>query len=314
MDVLADLLLRARARGALFARSQVRADHWGIEFPDDSQVGFHVVVEGEAWLSMAGEPPLRMLQGDVALVKGGRPHGLASGPTELTIPLERFVTDRAVATGPRSFDVAGSAAPTVFLCGAYVFEGSLCDSLLDALPPKVFVPARDGSLRAVVSMLADEIGRDAPGQQTILDRLLDLALVYTLRAQFAAAGDAAPAWYRALADPVAGPALRAVHEAPSKPWTVESLAREAAMSRAAFARRFKTVTGETPLGYLSRWRMSLAAEALQRSGTTIAAVGRDVGYTSEFAFAAAFKRHHGQAPGRYRAHAASQEPRPNDEV
>ena len=189
-----------------------------------------------------------------------------------------------------------------------MFEGSLCDSLLEALPPKVFVPARDGSLRAVVAMLVDEIGRDAPGQQTILDRLLDLALVYTLRAHFAAAGDAAPAWYRALAEPVAGPALRAVHEAPSKPWTVETLARQAAMSRAAFARRFKTVTGETPLGYLSRWRMSLAAEALQRSGTTtIAAVAREIGYTSEFAFAAAFKRHHGLAPGRYRAHAASQE-------
>jgi AraC-like DNA-binding protein len=306
VDVLADLLLRARARGALFARSQVRADRWGIEFPDDAQVGFHVVLEGEAWLRMAGQPPTRMLQGDVVLVKGGQPHALVSAPTEPSMPLDRFVAAHAVATGPRSFTVAGPAPPTVFLCGAYVFEGSLCDSLLEVIPPTVFVPAREGSLRTVVAMLGDEIGRDAPGQQNVLDRLLDLALVFTLRAHFAAAGDTAPAWYRSLADPVAGPALRAVHEAPAKPWTVDALAREAAMSRAAFARRFKAVTGETPLGYLSRWRMALAADALQRPGMTIAAVAREAGYTSEFAFAAAFKRYYGQAPGRFRTRTASQ--------
>lgn len=244
-----------------------------------------------------------MLQGDVALVRRGAPHTLTSTPRAVAVPLDRFLARHAVATGLRCFELPGAGPTTELLCGAYTFEGSICDSLLDALPAVVLIPARSGTLRDVVAMLGHEVARDAAGQQTVLDRLLDLGLVFALRAHFSAAGEGAPAWYQALDDPVAGPALRALHDEPSRPWTVESLAAEAAMSRAAFARRFKAATGEAPLGYLSRWRMSIAADALRRPGASISAVAREVGYSSEFAFAAAFKRHHGEPPGRFRSRA-----------
>ena len=140
-----------------------------------------------------------------------------------------------------------------------------------------------------------------PGQQAALDRLLDVALVHILREHYAADGSAAPAWFRALRDPGIGAALRAVHGAPDRPWTVAGLANEASLSRGAFARRFTARLGVPPLAYLTDWRMALARERLRATDDGLAAVARAVGYGSEFSFAAAFKRHHGLSPGRWRA-------------
>jgi AraC-like DNA-binding protein len=134
----------------------------------------------------------------------------------------------------------------------------------------------------------------------VLDRLLDVVLVGVLREHFGRAGAGAPPWYRALDDPQVGRALRALHADPARPWTVAALAAEVGLSRAAFARRFTALVGEPPLEYLTGWRMALAREQLRETRDGLAAVARAVGYGSEFAFAAAFKRHHGVAPGRWR--------------
>ena len=142
---------------------------------------------------------------------------------------------------------------------------------------------------------------DAAGQQAMLDRLLDVALIQILRQHFTANDEGAPPWFRASADPHIGSALRAVHEDPARPWTVAELAREAHLSRSAFARRFTALLGVAPLTYLTQWRMSLARERLRHGDERLAAIAGAVGYASEFAFAAAFKRHHGVAPGRWRA-------------
>jgi AraC-like DNA-binding protein len=208
----------------------------------------------------------------------------------------------------RRHDLPGDGAPTVLLCGAYTFHGHVCDSLLATLPPLLAlqgVATSDPPLRVALGLLAEEVQREAPGQQTVLDRLLDLLLVYALRAWFARDEAAPPRWYAALDDPAAGPALRALHAAPERAWTVADLAAEAGLSRAAFARRFTELTGVAPLTYLTRWRMTLAQEALRRPGATLAGVAHEVGYGSEYAFANAFKRHHGVAPGRWRREQAA---------
>jgi AraC-like DNA-binding protein len=135
----------------------------------------------------------------------------------------------------------------------------------------------------------------------VLDRLLDLLLIAALRAWFARPEADAPGWYRAYADPVVGPALRLLHNAPDHSWTVAELAREAGASRAALARRFTELVGEPPMSFLTGWRIALAADLLLEPGETIGSVARRVGYGSPFALSTAFKRVRGVSPQEYRA-------------
>ncbi len=305
MDVLGDLLGRARAHGAIFAHSDLRAP-WGLELRDRTPLSFHAVLEGELHLDVGEGRRARLLQGDVALVRSGRPYRMTHAAGAPAPPLDEVLA--ACAPGEhdgRRLVRGGAGARTVFLCGAYAFDGSVCDTLLDALPPLVVLPAAAAppALRTAVGLLAEEAGTDAAGQQTALDRLLDLLLVYVLRSWFAAEPGRAPAWYDALDDPAVGPALRALHEDHRRPWTVAELAAVSGLSRAAFARNFSARLGRAPLAYLTAWRMVLARDALVRPGATVASVAREVGYANEFAFAAAFKREHGVAPGRWRSEA-----------
>ena len=160
---------------------------------------------------------------------------------------------------------------------------------------------RDARLDGVTALLADELARPGPGEQTVLDRALDLLLVLGLRAYFTRPGAGVPGWYAALDDPAAGPAVRAIHADPRHAWTVAELAALGNLSRAAFAKRFGEVVGEPPMAYLTGWRMALAAQALTERGATIAQAAAEAGYTNAFAFAAAFRRHYGEPPGRFRA-------------
>jgi AraC-like DNA-binding protein len=301
VDVLADLLTRARARGSLFARSTLRAP-WGLELEDGSvPLSVHAVLAGELWAEVDGLAPHRFLQGDLLLVRSDAPYRFVHTPRAPVRPLADLV---AAGDGSRVHVVGDAGPETVLLCGAYTFEGFVCDGLLAALPPLVPLPAAaasPGPLRSAVTLLADELGHEAPGQQTVLDRLLDLVLVYALRSWFSRPDSRAPGWFRALDDPAIGPAIRAIHAQPAHAWTVAELSSRAGLSRAAFARRFSGATGTSPLAYLTGWRMTLAREALLRPGVTLAEVAQEVGYAGEFAFAAAFKREVGEAPGRWRA-------------
>ena len=190
--------------------------------------------------------------------------------------------------------------PEVLLTGSYRVSGRVSDRLVSALPWVLVVPD-EGDLCPVIDLTVAELERDAPGQQAVLDRLLDLLLLTTLREWFNRPDVSAPAWYRALGDPVVGRALRVLHEEPARAWTVDTLAAQAAVSRATFARRFTELVGESPRAYLTRWRLSLAADLLQATDLTVEAVARKVGFRSGFGLSVAFKRVHGTRPSDYRA-------------
>jgi AraC-like DNA-binding protein len=302
------MLERSRARGAAFSHSTIRG-RWGLAFDAVPGLAVHAIVEGEVHLLTTGET-LRLLPGDIVLVRGGLDHRLASSPDAYCLPLADFLAESRVHGSPRRFVSGDSGEPAKFFCGAYIFEGDICDRLLQLLPDTVRLrPAAGSALRTTMDLLAREMLRDDPGQQTLLDRLLDVALVQVLREHFAAQGADAPAWFRASGDPQIGPVLRAVHDDPGRRWTVEELAAEATLSRAAFARRFTAQLGIAPLAYLTGWRMALARERLRDSDDSIAAVAETLGYASEFSFAAAFKRQHGVAPGRWRLTARASSPR-----
>ncbi len=304
MDVLTDLLQRSRARGAAFSHSTMHGA-WGLRFEAVPGLAVHVIVAGDMHL-WAADPAeaLPLLPGDVVLVRGSVVHHLAHTREASCRPLEAHLAAGPQPGSSRRF-VAGrldDGPESIFFCGAYMFEGDLCEGLLEALPDLVRLrPAAGTALRATMELLAREMLRDEPGQQALLDRLLDVALVHILRQHFTSQPEMAPPWFRALSDPPIAAALRALHSHSSRNWTVAELAVEAGLSRAGFARRFTAQLGSSPLAYLTQWRMALAREHLRDTDDGLAAIAQSLGYASEFSFAAAFKRQHGCAPGRWRS-------------
>ena len=295
MDVFQDHLVRARATGGAFARS-VACPPWGLRLAGTIQLAVHTVVKGSAWLWLGDAPSaIQLAPGDVALVRGGPDHHIAHQPAAVCVEHEDF-RER------HSHDDPNDPAASVFLCGAYQFASDVAPCLINALPQLLHLRAPvEYSLHNVIAALADELVTNSPGQQTVLDRLLDVVLVLAIRAGLRQS-DAAPGWYHALADPRLNAALEAIHNDPAHPWTVPELAAISGMSRANFARLFPRVLGQAPMQYLTDWRMTLARDQLRTDHATLAQIAARIGYASPYAFAAAFHRHHGQPPGRWRRH------------
>jgi AraC-like DNA-binding protein len=183
--------------------------------------------------------------------------------------------------------------------GTYQLAGDVGRRLVTALPSVLVVPAEDVA-GPVMDMIIGEIQRDAQGQQTVLDRWLDLALITTLRAWFERPESVAPGWYQAQTDPIAGSALRLLHEDPAYPWNVSELADRVGASRASLARRFTALVGEAPMSYLTGWRITLAADQLRSTKDTVETIARRVGYANAFALSVAFKRVRGTTPTAHR--------------
>lgn len=299
MDLLHDHLVRARASGAVFARSVARPP-WGVTLPGSIQLSLHTVLRGHAWLWLddpAGAE--RLLPGDLAIVVGGRDHHIAHEPNpEACVTHEQFWAADAR-------DDAEDPSAAVFLCGAYRLAGDIGRSLIQALPPMLAIrPSAHDQVHDVVSLISRELTQSAPGQQTVLDRLLDVLLVLVIRAAYEHSSNA-PRWYRAAEDPRLGRALQAMHEGPEHSWTVPELARLSAMSRPSFARNFERALGQTPMQYLTDWRMTLAREYLLAKELTMEQIAQRTGYSSPNAFAATFRRHVGLPPGRWRQEATA---------
>ena len=306
MDPLAALLDGPRAHGAFLLRS-VLTPPWSLRIEDEAPLTVVSVVRGEAWIVPDAGESVLLGEGDVAIARGPDPYLVADHPStppqalilpgqECRTPDGGHLTDYAD-LGVRTW---GTGGPVVLLTGTYGMEGEISKKLLAALPALIVLRAADWAT-PLVGLLAAEIGRDVPGQEAVLDRLLDLLLIAALRTWFDRPDTSAPAWYRAHDDPVVGQALRLLQHQPGEPWTVAKLAANTGVSRAALARRFATTVGETPMAYLAGWRLALAADLLrQQPEATIGAVAHQVGYGSAFALSAAFKREFGVSPQRYR--------------
>jgi AraC-like DNA-binding protein len=307
MDAVAGLLDGPRARGAFLLRSQLDPP-WSMRIADEAPLCLIAITRGEAWLLPEDGEPLRLAPGDVAVIRGPDPYALADDPgTEpqvLILPGQRCVTPdgREVELisymGVRTWGNS-PVGSTVMLSGTYELEGEVSRRLLNALPPLLVLPAESWE-SPLLGLLAEEIVKDDPGQEAVLDRLLDLLLIAVLRAWFARPDAEAPRWYRAYSDPVVGKALRLIHDDPAHPWTVAELAGEAGVSRAALARRFTELVGEPPMTFLTDWRLSLAADLLLEPGATIGSVAYKVGYGTPFALSTAFKRVRGLSPQQHK--------------
>jgi AraC-like DNA-binding protein len=312
MDGLAALLDGPRAQGAFLLRCLMEAP-WSVRLQDESPLTVTAVVRGRAWAVPDTGDAVLLEPGDVAIALGPDHWTIADDPA--TRP-QAVIHPGQVCRTPDGRDLAeemhqgvrswGNSAvgETVMLTGAYLVEGEVSQRLLRTLPTLLVLRADD--LRSpLVALLADEIVKDEPGQEAVLDRLLDLLLIAVLRAWFARPESCPPTWYAGHGDPVVGPALRLLQHHPEHPWTVAELAAVAGVSRAGFARRFSKVVGEPPMVFLTGWRLALAADLLRDPGATLGSVARRVGYSTPFALSAAFKRERGISPRDFRALAAS---------
>lgn len=315
IDVLADLLGGVRAHGAVLYRAAM-ARGWSIRIADGAPLMLVAVLEGGMWVVPGSgdpdaSPAVPVGTGDIVIVSLPSPYVVTDDPALppqlIALPDDRYVTPDGVdvtdslRSGTHTAalgDDDGSGA-TVVVHGTYQGVGDITHRLLTVLPDVLVVGAVELP-PWLLERLADEVPHEAPGQQVVLDRLLDLCLVVALRSWLERPDSPAPDWYRAHADPVIGPAMRLIHEQPAYPWTVGALATAAGVSRSWFSRRFTEVLGRTPINYLTQWRMTIAADRLRRSDATVAAVALDVGYADPFAFSTAFKRAFGQSPQEFR--------------
>ena len=302
---MASLLQGVRSDGALFGRTAMRPP-WSVRFEDRAPLTLVAMLRGDGWILADGELPVALHEGAIGVVRGSAAFSIADAPEPRTAALYVVGGDdrRAdeIRLGARTCGAALDG-PAMLLTARYGVSGSVCARLLGGLPPVVVVPD-DRDQRTILRLAVAEIERSDPGQQAVLDRLLDLLLLTTLRAWFNRPEACPPAWYRALADPIVGQPLRLMHEEPARRWTLAALAAEAGVSRATFARRFTEVVGEPPMSYLTGWRLSLAADLLSRTDASVDSIARRVGYQSGFGLSVAFKRVYGTRPSDHRRRAA----------
>jgi AraC-like DNA-binding protein len=296
MDVLADVVAAMRTGPATSGRTDVRAP-WGLRFTQTAGATFHLVLQGNSWLLPPdGGAPIAMGPGDAVLLPRGLEHGLADHPDSPMMDFDPTVEE---------FAPGNTGARSLLLCGTYRLDRQRPHPALSNLPDVVHLPANPGrhrTLHTAIAILGEELDANRPGAAAVVPALVDALLVLILRAwlEDQTVCPTKNSWSRTLTDPAVAQSLELIHGEPGASWTVADLAGHVGLSRAAFARRFTEAVGEPPLTYLSRWRMTTAARLLRDHNRPLAAVAKQIGYTSEFAFAEAFKRDFGIAPGAYR--------------
>lgn len=300
-DVLSEVLTLIRLRGELVYTAFL-GEPWGLQF-QPGPAHFHFIETGEVWVIPAGEKPTRVNQGDLVLLPLGKGHVITDAlgsPVENigVVAADHFDRDELVLRH------GGDGPVSQLVGGFFSFEGSQLPAIMSALPPLIHIPRGDGGappwLAAISRFLVAEAAQPNPGSSLMISRLIDLLVIRTLRS-WAASEANRMGWLGGLGEERIGRVLSAMHADPFRRWTVQSLAEIARMSRSIFAERFTAAVGEPPLRYLSRWRLTIAADLLRSGGLKVTEAAYQSGYASDAAFSRAFKAHFGYAPSEARS-------------
>jgi AraC-like DNA-binding protein len=311
LDPITDLFETMKTVGVVQARLEATAP-WGLRQGADAEAGdtahspsqfahFGMLTRGNCWLSVEGIPdPILLAGGDCFLLAPGSAYTLRDNPRTRV----RSFCDVAPKQNSQVIEYGGGGAPTTIILGWFRFGATSVKPVTRLLPPLILVKAdqeQSLALHTTMSMLASETAVSAPGSELVVNRLADMLFIHSIRAHIASRPqDCGNGLLRAIFDPQIGAALRSMHEKVDHPWTVESLATASGMSRSSFAVRFKDLVGETPLEYLTSWRMQKATGLLQKGDNKLFEVAKAVGYDTDAAFSKAFKRVVGVAPREYR--------------
>lgn len=301
MDTLSQLLDDIHLSGGEFRYVQAAAP-WGFDFRAEGLASFHLILSGSAVLYQAGEEPLRLEAGDMAIVTSGRDHRMLDELRSVSEELPNLA-DIIRGHDHDPLRLGGEGAPTSMLSARFRFDADLAKPLLAALPPLMLIQGVGDKppewLRIGLEFLANE-GLGRPGRQAIVNRLAGILFIECVRDHLEALPVGASTWLRALRDPALSPVLSVLHQRPEHSWTVPELAGVACLSRSAFAERFTAVMGQPPLSYLAEHRMRLAVWQLRHTSQPICRIAEMVGYASETAFSQAFKRIYGSSPSHFR--------------
>ncbi|MGD9770048.1 MAG: AraC family transcriptional regulator [Pseudolabrys sp.] len=317
LDVLSDVLRAVRLTGAVYFELQGRAP-WAAETPPVSTIcsdvmpdfehviAFHIVLDGTCWAALCddSDSAVRMTAGDAIIFVGGDAHVMSAVRGQRATP--NLSVYRGVRQRPLPFvfnEFGGSGAPTHLACGYLGCDARPFNPVLEALPRMLLVHGNETGINLTYDLIRAalrESERPRAGGETILSKLSELMFLQAIRQHIDSIPAEATGWLSGLRDRHVGKALSLMHGRPSDRWTIDGLAREVGLSRSAFAERFSHLMGVPPMQYLGNWRLQLAAQLLERNGTSIAQAARDVGYESEAAFNRAFKKQVGIPPGSWR--------------
>lgn len=292
-DVLSLLKPRTYVTGGLSAGGP-----WSIHLPTYEGIKCYAVVSGECWLSVEGvERPVRLRQNNCLLLPHGRPFVLASDLALHPVDARTLVSTVERYNGVLSI----TPGAEVLLLGSHFALDGDARFLLEVLPPIVMLndDAHSESIRWAVERMLREMRDHQPGGTLVAQQVAYTLLVEALRLHVADNGQRGTGWLAALADARIQTALSCMHENPAGDWTVQELARSAGMSRTAFAQTFKRMVGESPMAYLTRWRMTVAENRLREKREPISFLAPSLGYQSDSAFSAAFKKQWGRSPTQY---------------
>jgi AraC-like DNA-binding protein len=328
VDTLSEVLRTVRLRGVVF-HAVSTGPEWAVEAPPSAEIAamvvpgaarviaYHVLLEGVAWASLAGQPPLQMAPGDVVMFPQGDAHVMASAPGVAPLPfsmdwmratqaLPIALDGSSLAWGddarpPHAFSKPGSKPGSDLVCGFLGCDHGPFNPLLEALPRLLHVPADGDGAWLRQMMLQAARGATGPGGSALADRISETMFIDAVRRHASRLPEHATGWLAGLRDRQVGRALALLHADPRHPWNVAELAGAAALSRSAFCERFARLLGVAPARYLARWRMEMAATMLRQSQAPVATIAYEVGYASEAAFTRAFARLVGMPPSRWRA-------------
>ncbi|MEU5702997.1 AraC family transcriptional regulator [Streptomyces aurantiacus] len=289
-DILSEAIGSVRI-GRAEACRKAESGSWGMRFAAFAGSGVHIVLRGSAWLVTATGRPRALKAGDVVVAPFGAETGLSHAPRLLS-----HLPPACPSGNTRSPD----PADVEFLHAAYLLDRGQVHPYLRSLPEVLTIsPGHDRSsqLRSLTDLLAADVTDVQPGSGATRPALLDLLLTHALRQWLKQDGDVDRP---DIGDPAIAVALREIHTSLDKPWTVQQLSEAVGMSRTAFTKRFTVVVGKPPITYLTGWRLSYGARLLRETTAPLATIARQVGYSTEFAFGAAFRREYGIAPGRFR--------------
>ena len=320
-DTLSEILSAVHLSGSVFFNVAATSP-WVAEAPAAAQIAnkvmpgaqhvieYHVVSRGSCWISLVGDigfKPVRLEEGDIAVIPHGDPHAVSSAPGMRAEPkwdiYRRPQDDDALPFTLRTGE--GSSSDTHLICGFFSCDLRPFNPLLDSLPRfmrfgRDASRASGGLLNQFIRSAAAETSAKRAGRQSILNRLSELMFVEVIRLHMDQLASNNTGWLAGLRDPVVGRALTLLHARPSHAWTLEELASEAGASRSSLADHFAHLVGCAPIQYLTKWRMQMAAKRLADPSAKVAVVAYEVGYESEAAFSRAFKKLVGRSPTQWR--------------
>jgi len=314
MDALSETLRVVRLIGAIFINARFTAP-WCYYSPHadsaapilepnaERVVIWHLITEGECFVEMEnGDPPMKLIAGDVVMFPQGHPHKMTSLPG--LPPAKGSRLDAVLKRRPRQLSYGGGGATTRLICGYLACDARLARMLMAGLPPVVKVNVRGSNagtwLEASVRYALAEARSPRPGGAGVLAKLAEVLFIEVLRLYMNELGEGRTGWLAGLGDRIVGGALNALHSDPARAWTLEDLAKTIGTSRSVLAERFQQLVGTSPMQYLTQWRMLLAANLLSRSNAPLARIAEDVGYQTDTAFSRAFRREYGAPPAAWR--------------